>query len=89
VQRKQPNSKIKAVKVTKPDSREINYFIWQDIKSVQFMSTVYIDENFNNYKEKGRERRKKITNYNPDLAKAPLQISNPIDEYNKRMRYVD
>jgi hypothetical protein len=53
------------------------------------MSTVYTDEDFNSYRKKGRERRKKITNHNPDLAKAPLQIPNPIDEYNKRMGYVD
>ena len=59
------------------------------MKLVQFISTVYIDEDFNGYREKGRERRKKITNYNPDLAKAPLQISNPIDEYNKRIKYID
>jgi hypothetical protein len=36
------------------------------------MSTVYTDEDFNSYREKGRERRKKITNYNPDLVEASL-----------------
>jgi hypothetical protein len=80
---------MKAVKVTKSDSREINYFIWQDMKPVQFINTVHIDEDFNNYREKGRERRKKIINHNPDLAEALLQIPNLINEYNKRIGYVD
>jgi hypothetical protein len=53
------------------------------------MSTIHTDEDFNGYREKDRERRKKITNHNPDLAEAPLQIPNPIDEYNKRMGYID
>jgi hypothetical protein len=72
VQRKQPNGKMKAVKVTKSGSREVNCFIWQDMKPVQFMSIVHTDEDFNGYREKGRERRKKIINYNLDLAEAPL-----------------
>jgi hypothetical protein len=55
------------MKVTKPDSEKINYFIWQDIRPVQFMTTVHDDADFKVYREKSRTRRKKIVNHEKKL----------------------
>jgi hypothetical protein len=79
---KQPNGRKKAVKTTKSDSEEVNCFIWQDMKPVQFMTIVYNDKDFEAYKEKNRAKRKKITNHEKVLQEAPLRIPNPIGEYN-------
>jgi hypothetical protein len=86
---KQPNGRKKAVKTTKSDSEKVNCFIWQDIKPVQFMTTVHNDKDFEAYKEKNRAKRKKITNHEKVLQEAPLRIPNPIGEYNQRMGYID
>jgi hypothetical protein len=59
------------------------------MKPVQFMTTVYNDEDFNSYREKDRAKRKKFTNHNHNLEELPLRIPNPIDEYNERMGYIN
>jgi hypothetical protein len=75
--------------MTKPNSKKVNYFIWQDMRPVQFITTIHDDADFETYKEKSRTRRKKIANYEKELQETPLRIPNPIDEYNQRIRYVD
>jgi hypothetical protein len=89
VYQKGPNGKKKVTKQTKPGSQEVNCAIWQDMKPVQFMTTVHDDEDFESYREKNRVRRKKFANHDKELENAPLRIPNPIDEYNQRMGYVD
>ena len=59
------------------------------MKPVQFIINIHNDADFEAYQKKDRTRRKKIINHEKKLQKALLRISNPINEYNKRMGGVD
>jgi hypothetical protein len=86
---KQSNGKRKAMKRKKAEGASVNCAVWQDMRAVQFLSTVHDEADFECYAEKARKRRKKITNYHEELREAPLRIPHPIMEYNEHMGYAD